>query len=68
MTSPTAEPTPNTYATGAVKQDEQSLAVAVRTNIVDPDNLKDWGVMTTDRGGHYASWGEVQNWRDMGPA
>jgi len=61
-------PTPDNYSTGAVKQDEQTLAVAVRTNILDPDGLKDWGIMTTDRGGHYASWEEVQNWRDMSPA
>ena len=61
MTSPTQ------YQTGDVKQDEESLAIAVRTNIIDPDGLKDWGVMTVDRGGHYASWEEVQNWRDMGP-
>ena len=67
MTSP-ANPTPAAYKIGAVKQDNLTLAVAVRTNIIDPDNLKDWGVMTVDRGGHYASWDEVQNWRDMGPA
>jgi hypothetical protein len=61
-------PTPETYKIGDVKQDEFTLSVAVRTNILDPDGLKDWGVMTVDRGGHYASWEEIQNWRDMGPA
>ena len=64
MTSP-ANPTPPEYVTGAVKQEPTILAVAVRTNITDPDNMKDWGVMTVDRGGHYASWDEVQNWKDM---
>jgi hypothetical protein len=59
---PRALPTPPEYATGAIKQDAETLAVAVRTNILDPDGLKDWGVMTVDRGGHYTSWEEVQNW------
>ena len=58
-------PTPQNYATGAVKQDPETLASAVRTNIPDPDGLKDWGVMTVDRGGHYASWDEVGGWKDM---
>ena len=60
-------PTPPQYAVGAVRQNELTLAVAVRTSIADPDGLKDWGVMTVDRGGHYAAWDEVANWRDMGP-
>lgn len=65
MTSPAAEQTPENYVAGAIKQDPETLASAVRTNIIDPDFLKDWGVMTIDRGGHYASWAEVQNWHDM---
>lgn len=64
MTSP-ATPTPPNYNTGAVKQDPASLAVAVRTNITDPDNNKDWGVMTVDRGGHYTNWDEVGGWPDI---
>lgn len=56
--------TPPQYATGWVKQDPVSLAVAVRTNIPDPESDHDWGVMTVDRGGHYAAWDEVAGWDD----
>jgi hypothetical protein len=60
-----ASPTPPEYTIGWVKQSTDDMSVAVRTNILDPDGSKDWGVMTIDRGGHYASWDEVQNWQDM---
>jgi hypothetical protein len=40
-------------------------AVAIRTNIETSNNYKDWGVMTIDHGGHYATWDEVQNWADL---
>jgi hypothetical protein len=56
--------TPPQYATGWVKQDPNTLAVAVRTNIVEPSGAHDWGVMTVDRGGHYATWDEVGGWTD----
>jgi hypothetical protein len=46
-----------------VKQDPESLAVAVRTDI--PDEDKAWGVMTTDRGGHYATDEDVADWQDL---
>jgi hypothetical protein len=59
-----ATPTPPQYVTGSVKQSPDDLSVAVRTNILDPDGLKDWGVMTIDRGGHYASYDEVAGWTD----
>jgi hypothetical protein len=62
MTNPT--PTPPEYQPGAVKQDPDSQAVAVRTNIPDPNGNHDWGVMTIDRGGHYASYDEVGSWTD----
>jgi hypothetical protein len=58
-------PTPVQYPVGHVRQDPESLAVAVRTNIPDPDSGHDWAVMTIDRGGHYASWDEVAEWDDM---
>ena len=58
-------PTPGGYVTGSVKHDPVSLSVAVRTNIPDPDSAHDWGVMTVDRGGHYAGYDEVQNWPDL---
>jgi hypothetical protein len=61
----TTVPTPPQFYTGWVKQDPDSKAVAVRTNIPDPYSDHDWGVMTVDRGGHYASYDEVQNWTDL---
>jgi hypothetical protein len=65
MTSP-ATPTPPAYTEGWVKQDTAATnAVAVRTNIVTNNNFKDWGVMTIDHGGHYATWDEVQTWADI---
>jgi hypothetical protein len=60
-------PTPPTYTTGWVKQDPNTLAVAVRTNIPDPLSDHDWGVMTVDRGGHYANWDAVSGWTDLTP-
>jgi hypothetical protein len=58
-------PTPPEYATGAVKQDPTTLAVAVRTDIPDVDYSHDWGVMTIEHGGHYATWDEVSTWDDL---
>jgi hypothetical protein len=58
-------PTPSNYGTGSVKRDPASLAVAVRTNIPDPDSAHDWGVMTVDRGGHYSPWDDVASWDDL---
>ena len=57
--------TPPTYAVGALKQDPDTQAVAVRTAIPDPNGNHDWGVMTTDHGGHYATWDEVAAWLDL---
>lgn len=57
--------TPPEYTTGKVKYDTSTGSVAVRTNIPDPDDLHDWGVMTVDRGGHYAGWDEVSSWIDL---
>jgi len=56
---------PPTYETGAVKQDPVTKAVAVRTNIPDPDSNHDWGVMTVDRGGYYADYETVASWTDL---
>ena len=58
-------PTPPQFTTGWVRQDSTSQAVAVRTNIVTPDGLKDWGIMTVDRGGHFGPWSEVEAWTDL---
>jgi hypothetical protein len=61
-----ATPTPPQYTAGWVKQDKvTTMAVAVRTNIVTNNNYKDWGVMTVDHGGYYATWDEVQTWADL---
>ena len=59
--------TPPTFEEGAVKQDPESKAVAVRTNYPDPYFDHQWGVMTIDRGGHYSSFDEVESWPDMVP-
>jgi len=68
LVSPTPQesPTPPSYAVGAIKKQPEGLAVAIRTNILDPDGLKDWGIMTVDRGGHYGGYEEVANWADIG--
>lgn len=58
-------PTPPEYTTGKVKIAPDNSAVAIRTNIPDPDSDHDWGVMTVDRGGHYAGWDEVASWIDL---
>jgi hypothetical protein len=65
MTAP-ATPTPPQYTPGAIKVDAVSTkAVAIRTDIVTSNNFKDWGVMTVDRGGHYATWDDVAAWPDL---
>jgi hypothetical protein len=51
-----------TYAVGAVKQDSESLAVAVKVQ----DGLPgEWAVMIVDHGGHYATADEVADWPDI---
>ena len=63
-----ATPTPPEYPAGWVKQDPVSLAVAVRTNIVTANNYKDWGIMSVDRGGQYATWDQISGWPDLSVA
>lgn len=55
------------YPPGAVKQDPVSLAVAVRCNHPDPFGHGDmeWGVMTLENGGHYATDEQVADWTDL---
>jgi hypothetical protein len=65
MTTPEPTPTPPEFAEGAVKQDPETKAVAVRTNFPDPYYDHQWGVMTVDRGGHYASFDDVESWPDL---
>jgi hypothetical protein len=62
---PVATPTPPEYIAGAVKQNPDTLSVAVRTDLVDADNSHDWGVMTIEHGGHYTTWDEVSSWDDL---
>jgi hypothetical protein len=58
--------TPANYLPGSVKQDPDTLAVAVRTNVPeDPYVGHAWAVMTIDRGGHYAAWDDVSGWTDL---
>jgi hypothetical protein len=57
-------PTPEQYAEGAVKQNPDTLAVAVRTA---PGLPREWAVMTTDLGGRYTTYDEVEAWVDMQP-
>jgi len=61
--------TPANYLPGSVKQDPDTLAVAVRTNVPeDPYVGHAWAVMTIDRGGHYAAWDDVSGWTDLDTA
>lgn len=62
---PGPTPTPPEFVEGAVKQDPATKAVAVRTNFIDPYYDHQWGVMTVDRGGHYASYDDVESWPDL---
>jgi hypothetical protein len=61
----TPVPTPPHYTEGWAKQDPVSKSVAVRTNFPDPYYDHQWGVMTVDRGGHYSSYDEIENWEDL---
>jgi hypothetical protein len=66
MAKTAAQPqTSDTYAVGAVKQDPDTLAIAVRTALASEDGSMDWGVMTIDHGGYYTSSDEVAGWADL---
>lgn len=58
------------YATGSVKQDPETKAVAVRTSFPDMPEFADrqWGVMTVSNGGHYATHERVESWTDLSPS
>ncbi|GJJ24091.1 hypothetical protein [Mycolicibacterium mageritense] len=54
----------NDYPLGAVKQDAESHAVAVRSaNPADAPNA--WAVMHPQHGGHWAASTEVAEWPDV---
>ena len=55
------------YETGAVKQNPETKAVAVRTVFPDIPALADrqWAVMTVDNGGHYCGDAVVADWPDL---
>lgn len=58
--------TPSTYATGALKQDPATLAVAVRTNLPAASASElEWGVMTVSQGGYHATWMQIKDWVDI---
>ena len=54
-----------TYEPGAIKRDTTSLAVAVRTSIIDAEGRMAWMVATLDRGGYYATDEAVADWPDI---
>ena len=54
-----------TYEPGAIKRDTTSLAVAVRTSIIDAEGRMAWMVATLDRGGYYATDEAVADWPDV---
>lgn len=55
------------YEPGAAKQDPATGAVAVRTVFPDIEALHDrqWGVMTTGNGGHYATYDRIKHWLNL---
>lgn len=53
----------NDYEPGSVKQAPDARAVAIRTEL--PDEGHAWLVGTVDRGGHYATDAEVEEWPDL---
>lgn len=53
-----------TRQAGALKQDPNTLAVAVRT-VFPEDSQRAWGVMTVDRGGRHVSSDDVSHWPDL---
>lgn len=55
------------YETGSVKYNPETKAVAVKTIFPDIPDFADrqWGVMTVNNGGHYASNENVAEWVDM---
>jgi len=58
-----------TYTPGSAKQDPETKAVAVRTIFPDMPDFADrqWGVMTVNNGGHYATYEMVESWPDVQP-
>jgi hypothetical protein len=58
------------FESGAVKQHPLTKAVAVRTAYPDMEMFQDrqWGVMTLNNGGHYATYDDVAEWPNMVPA
>lgn len=56
-----------TYQTGAVKYDPVSKSVAIKTIYPEVEGFLDrqWGVMTTDRGGCFLSNEQVATWVDI---
>jgi len=58
-----------TYTPGSAKQNPENKAVAVRTIFPDMPDFADrqWGVMTVNNGGHYATYDMVADWPDIQP-
>lgn len=61
MTNPPAPTPPPTYAAGSVKQNPETLDVAVRV----AQGPAEWLVATLSNGGHFAVYAEVKDWADL---
>jgi hypothetical protein len=57
--------TPARYTPGMLKQDPETMQVAIRTTIPHPEGDHDWGIMSLDRGGWYLSYAKVESWIDI---
>jgi hypothetical protein len=53
-----------TYTTGAVKQDPETKAIALRTTSPE-DGPGAWGVMTVANGGCHVETSYVEEWADL---
>lgn len=57
-----AAPAPRAYEAGAVKQDPETLDVAVKVN----DNMPgEWMITRLNKGGRYADFQEISHWPDL---
>lgn len=55
------------YAPGSVKYNAETKQVAIKTVFPDMPDFADrqWGIMTTNNGGHYLTSEKVADWADM---
>jgi hypothetical protein len=53
------------YPPGAIKRNTDTLAVALRTSIIDAEGRLSWLVATLGNGAHYATDADVASWPDV---